>query len=171
MNSMISSINLTIVLMSCCSQWASVPEIVLALVGVCTTLIVGFNIVGALRIQEIEKHINKLSDLEANILDMKDKTNIALHLTWGIALFNAQPRSAIKEFLKAFQYSLEANDFLRAHTCLNNLEKMVKNAGSSNNNENKISIEIPQEIKNNKNYKVFEKELNRILGEINKWKE
>lgn len=109
---------------------------VLALVGVCATLIVGVSIIDTFalhsiiqkadeKIAEQGKRLEELEKLNDKVSKMRKQTNILFHHTWGLALEKEQPYAAFAEYWKAFVQAAQNDDIKRAKSCLSNAEKVV----------------------------------------------
>lgn len=152
---------------------------ILTLIGICTTLIVGIHFVDIMRLKDIEKRINELNQKEQLIYDLEKKLKIAFNATWGVTYLKYQPYSSLYHFLRAFHLALQYQDCLRAKTCLNGLEMVIKRFESlkdenkpydSNTDREKITETLLEEIKNEELYTVFKADINRVFTKINELK-
>lgn len=150
---------------------------ILALIGICTTLIVGVNVVDSLRVQKIEKQIEELDDmrtLKADLNKLKQDANIALKATWGISLIKMAPKKAIQETWGAIRLSLIANEASKLSSSysvmgflINSIEKdsdlscrLIKEC------EQEIPIKIAEEIKGTELYTLEKEKLDKYIKKI-----
>ena len=143
---------------------------VLALIGICTTLIVGVNVVDVLRVQKLEEQIDDLQDLKelkTELTGLKHNANIALNITWGLSFLNMNPKKAIQNAWKAVNLSLLANDPQRTNTSMNVvkflLSSIKQNAKLSDSFRSECKqrrpIEITEEMNHSDLYKLVEDKL------------
>lgn len=144
---------------------SSIPESVLALVGVCATFIVGIHVVDAIKLRELESKINIFNSMQNEIKDMRRNANVALHISWAMSYWNRKPKSACVELWKAFRLALENEDVLRANTCLELLEKFIKEKRYEVNTHS-LSNDM-KEIEEFTYYKVFKSRIQTILNQKN----
>ncbi len=166
----------------------SFPDLVLTLIGVCATIIVGVSVISALELLQVTRKLKEIDQIKRDIeatnqrmdetkqdMDvMINHANLALHISFGLALMEWQPTVTISECLKGFYIAMRENDASRAHTCLDTLEKVLgrfKKDGDilielNRKKADKIPKEIPEEYKKLKLYKVFEERLESVFKEI-----
>lgn len=156
---------------------------VLTLVGICATLIVGISVVDFISVRtafnEIDKRmdsllerIDRLEKMEGNIENMKTNINIANHVGFGLAFYAWKPEATVKEFYKAIEIALLANDAKRAHNCVDNLRKLINMLKEER--KDKISLQqkdkmksaIPQTLEKSELYPVFKESLDSLYSSI-----
>lgn len=164
------------------------PDLVLTLLGVCATIIVGISVISALELLQVTRKLKEIDQIKKDIeianqrmdetkqdMDvMRNHANLALHLSFGLALMEWRPAVTISECLKGFYIALRENDASRAHTCLDILEKVLgrfQNDEIIHNNlkksyTDKIPKKLPDEYRKLELYKVFEKRLESVFKEI-----
>ena len=147
------------------------PDTALAIVGVCTTMIVGVSVVDRMAIHDIEKRMEKLEDLEKKTDTMKTNANIANHVAFGLAYFNWQPEATIKEIYKAIEIAMRVGDAKRTNTCVDNLQKLVdllgkRSEGFSSTQKKKMINSIPKSLENTELYIIFKDKLAKLEKSI-----
>ena len=155
----------------------------LALVSICTTLIVGIKIMDTLKIQKYEDDMKRVFDLESKLENMKARleelrqhSNIALNANWGITFCSVDPKLSIEQSWKAVQLSLLLEDAKRTNTCINILNLVVKTIEKDNTISirlknkcnNSHPIVITDEINKTDTYKIFKDKISDIIEEIEK---
>ncbi|MBQ8714015.1 MAG: hypothetical protein IJ552_02270 [Prevotella sp.] len=167
----------------CC---INVSSTVLALVGVCATLIVGVSVIDTIALystlQKVEKkmteqnkRLDELGKLDTEIRKMKKQTNILFHHTWGLALEKEQPYAAFAEYWKAFVRAAESDDIKRAKSCLSNAENVVKDITQRKLGRGQLDAPdygqtlfiVPDEIKDTPVYVAFSDKVDALLTNIN----
>ena len=155
---------------------------VLALVGICATLIVGANVIDVLKLQKIEEKMKEL-DLMKRELEMIKKendelrinANIALNANWGFTLHTIQPKIAITQVWKAIKIAFSKNDTKRINTCLSILENLIKRIDKDKELSNMLKtesngtspIEIDDIIEGSEDYNTFKKRLGMVFQTVN----
>lgn len=161
--SFISSIvAIAIALMSLCGKcYSLVSESMIAVIAICTTIVVGIHLYDAWTIHNLEKRLEKLSGVEEQIEEMKHNSNIAFHLSWGLSFINQNPTKAFSECWKSLELSIRANDAIRANTCLNCLESISKKI-----NDKPLStiVKLSNDLLLSPLYKVFQKRIENLLN-------
>lgn len=124
------------------SRIALSADSALAVVAVCTTMIVGVSVLDRMAIHDMEKRLDNLNGIEKEIEDMKINANIANHVAFGLAFFAWKPENTIKEIYKAIEIAMKADDAKRTHTCVKNLQAIINIL-----NKRKVSNEEKEKIR------------------------
>ena len=142
----------------------------MAVVAICTTMIVGVSVLDRMTIHDIEKRLDELKDVEKHLDDFKTNMNIIHHVDLGLAFFTWKPDSTIKEVYKAIEIAMKANDAKRTHACVENLQKLVNilNEIKVSNDGKKKMMEYKMDIRDTELYPVFKDQLDKIFKSIEK---
>ena len=153
----------------------------LALISICTTLIVGVSVVDVMRLQKLEKQMDELKELKKDvekqkkeIESLRDNANMALDLNWGYTLFSIDPKNAIIKVWKAIDKSFEKESTKRVNTCIKvmntiitNIEKdpkliqLLKKETAGN-----VPIEITESMENSDIFSAFKTQIEKTLQKI-----
>lgn len=160
-----------------------IPEVVLTLIGICTTLIVGVSVVDALALRSIHQKLDEIKKIEQRIEAtnerislMRDHSNMCFHLTWGVAILSWQPHTAIKECWESIRIAMSLDDPQKVHACVDKTEKIVKMIKKEPELRNlyRCTAGVPKEIdagmKESKLYSTYREKLENIIKEVNSMK-
>lgn len=154
----------------CCT----ISEAVLAIIAICTTLIVGFAIVDNLRIHQMEKKIKDLEDIAISLTETKKELSAAFDVSLGVSFINWQPYTAFNYFQKGLEKSICMNNVKwigQSLKCMENVPKMIQKMNKNGTKiedkmKSKISLSTPDSIKEYEAYKAFQERIDRIYKEI-----
>lgn len=166
----------------CCLD---IPSIVLALIGICATLIVGVSVYDSYTIHNIQRRIeemrriqNELEKKEQNIVkennELKNSMYIANQLSWGLALMNLLPYTSFRYCFKGLLKALETNNTKATNNCLKCMNETNKLLKHKKNDKEVIKDSakykelpiIPEKIKALSLFKLVEERLNDIINEF-----
>lgn len=154
---------------------------ILAIIGICTTLIVGISVVDTLTIHRLEeklekqaKTIDELKELEHKVKQLKNQSNTLFHHTWGITYLNDSPHLALFEFWKALNSAVKTDDVIRAKQCLENSKTAMQNVDNQKSGDtikiskidNKKYLCISDEMMSSTIYKLNSIEIDEVLEKI-----
>ena len=161
-----------------------VPEVVLTLIGVCTTLIVGVSVVDALTLRSIHQKLDDIKKIEQKVNAtnerinlMREHSNMCFHLAWGVAVLPWQPHTAIKECWNSVRIAMSLDDPQKTHTCVDTTEKIVKMIKKKPELLNLyrctagIPKEIDAEMKDSELYSTYRVKLKDISKEVGRLSE
>lgn len=161
-----------------------VPEVVLTLIGVCTTIIVGVSVVDVLTLRSIYQKLDQIKEIERNIeatnerIDvMREQSNMCFHIAWGVAVLSWQPHTAIKECWKSVRIAMSLEDAQKSHSCIDITEKIVKRIKERPELSRlyKRTEDIPKEIdesmKKSQLYSMYRVKLKDIIKEVDRLSE
>ncbi len=151
----------------------SVDNGVLALVGICATLIVGIHVIDEINIRQIEKKTKELEKLIAELKRKGKKQDAIISLIIGMAMWVHQPTFALKESWKATTLAIKENDSEISNACIiitkwiiSKIEKDEELKGKISNSKKVLPQEVPQEVKEAQLYGLIHKELEEIIGKF-----
>ena len=150
------------------SRIALSADSALAVVAVCTTMIVGVSVLDRMTIHDLEKRLNNLEKTEKKLEEIKTNVNIANHVAFGLAFLSWKPESTIKEFYRAIEIAMRAGDVKRTHACVKNLKRLIDML-----NEKGVTETEKEKMKDNKIdindtdlYPVFKNQLSEIFKSL-----
>lgn len=158
-----------------------IPDLVLTLLGVCATFIVGVSVVNTMellevtrRLKEIDKIRKEVDEAKIQMEDLRHHANIALHVSYGLAFWSWQPKAAIKECLKALDIAMQQEDCVRAKTCVNVLDAVLKEICKDDKiksqlkrqNTEDILKDIPKWYEGHVPYKVLKDKIEEVFKKI-----
>lgn len=76
---------------------SNVENGVLALIGICATLIVGIHVVDEFRIRQIERKAHEIEKQTADFEKVRNNHSTIIHFALGLACISFQPKTALKE--------------------------------------------------------------------------
>ncbi len=170
-----------------CHSGASIPALVLSLVGICATLIVGISVIDTIvlrsvlhkvddKMEEQAKKMEELSKVEEDLQKTKQRANMLLHLSWGMTLSGNEPYTALLQYWRGFSLASQDNDIKCAKACLVKAEILVKDiAGRAR--KHPLSLDTPSkklheicitdELKSSHAYAAFGDRIEKLLKTIN----
>lgn len=134
----------------------------ISVIAICTTIIVGTHFLDAWTIHSIEERQKKLSQIEKELIEMKQSINIALHLSWGLSFISYDLGNAFQECWKAFEMAISFGDAIRAKTCLDCIEKIIRKDKDKSLNERIQQAILQSSIKSMSLYKVFKDRIDAL---------
>ena len=147
-------------------------DVVLSLIGICATFIVGASVIDAVRVHQIEKRLEEVSQSLIEIDYIKAGTNIGFNVAWGMAYLQWRPYSALRHFLKAYGYAIKMNDTIRAKACVscirlvyNTLKEKRESIDTTDKDKIKKALEGVRDEDLHKI--VFKRDIDKILSDIN----
>lgn len=154
-------------------------EDILALVGICTTLIVGINIYNAMSVRKLEIEREELHQNIRKIEQLNYKNEINIKISNGLAIMYIQPYNAFLMLFKALYLSIERSDTYDIERCIQLLEMFPKILGRikslySNSNEisetgkSKITTALIDNISNEQLRNLYQKRLQSIIEVVNR---
>ena len=150
------------------SRIALSADSALAVVAVCTTMIVGVSVIDRMAIHDMEKRLDNLNGIEKEIEDMKTNANIANHVAFGLAFFAWKPENTIREIYKAIEIAMKTDDVKRAYTCIKNLQTLIdilKNRKVSDEEKRKI-MGNNLDVSETELYPVFKEAIDKLYKSI-----
>lgn len=157
------------------SHIALSPDAAMAIIAVCTTMIVGISVLDRMTIHNIEQGIHKieerldeLNEVERRIDAIKTNVNIIHHVDLGLAFFTWKPEITIKEIYRAIEIAMKSNDAKRIHTCVDNLQKLINilNERKVTDDEKKMMMDYKMDIRDTELYPVFKNHLEKVFMSI-----
>lgn len=154
---------------------------VLAIISICTTLIVGLAVVDSLRLRELEEQLMELKNAKEELFELKNqfteikqKANISLDANWGFTLYQTNPRNALRQIWKAIELSFSLKESPRIKTCLKILNIVVEKIEKDNDLKKELKntckgempIEITKVIRLSEDYADFQEKLDQIIKKI-----
>ena len=158
---------------------------ILALVGICTTLIVGVSVVDTITIHNLQKQVDGLQKIqydlkdviaqcEAKLQEQKDRANISNNLSWGLALIGWQPYSSFLYFFKGLELSLATNQQKGVESCLHCMEQVPKSIARLKKHhqeidhakKGKIPLSVPDEICKYEIYRLIKNRVEKVFKDI-----
>lgn len=147
---------------------ATTLDATLAIIAICTTLIVGTSVVDSIKMNQMDAKIKELES-DAGLLKKKEKEiEVAVYISFGMALLNLQPKSAFNYFQKALVVAFKnenVNWIGYSIQCLENIPRLSK---VRDGNCNKTAhYDIPDDITKSSIYHTFKKRIENVYKEIN----
>lgn len=145
----------------------SVENGVLSLVGVCTTLIVGINIVDALKIKQMEVKVKEMEQVRNDLEVLRINANIAIHTSLGLSYFNSQQYvKAFEEYQKSYKHAFENNDAKRVRMCTKLMKETIECVNKLNQEERaEIKHKLERYLEQQKNKcSSDERYIDEVLG-------
>lgn len=158
-----------------------------AIIAVCTTMIVGMSIIDTLalrnaleridsKIELLNSRINELNLLEEKVCKLRRQCNILFHHSWGLSYLNSQPYDALCEFWKALELCARENDIRRGKSCLQNIEialnTIINNTAQHIEWKDKKDMSSPfsvsKEMKESSIYVAYCEKIEELIDKINK---
>lgn len=156
----------------------SVDNGVLALVGICATLIVGIHVIDDFKIRQLEKKTTEFEKMSAELERERKKQNAVISLNVGMAMWQDEPIFALKECWKAVNLSITEEYEKTAKACITITEWIVKKIEGKQElkekvakNKEKLPKEIRQEVKDSSIYNEYAIRIESIIDKFANWEE
>jgi len=149
----------------------------LALISICTTLMVGISVVDVMRLRDLEKQMEELKDTQKSLVqlnneigELKNHANISLDANWGFTLYTINPQKAIAQIWKAVVLAFSLNDTTRIKTCISLLEAAINRICNDKSLSDKLRkecmgkmpINITKEIRESEDFLDFQDQLVKV---------
>ena len=158
-----------------------IPELVLTLLGVCATFIVGVSVVSTIELHEVTRRLKEIvkikketDEAKTQMEDMRLHANIALHVSYGLASWSWQPKTAITECLKALDIAVQLDDCVRTNVCVSVLDAVLREICKDDKlrsrlkgkQEDDIPNDIPEWYKDHAPYKAMKDKIEEVFESI-----
>lgn len=153
----------------CGNPFSSTSDASLTVVAICTTMIVGINIVDRLEIREIRREMLRQCQMSDEMKVSLQSVKVAMNIMWGLVKANDKKYlSALYSFLSAFKIAIEMNDAYRASICIKQIDNLYACNSQWSEDPNKIkSIQkLLAELRPMQLAKVFENDIKKIRQTI-----
>ena len=148
---------------------------ILTLIAICTTLIVGINVVDAVKVNEMRKKIDELNTVTSNLEKNDKQMNVAVYVAWGLAFISWLPYTSFIQLQKGLIIAIQIEDPHKVGLCLDCMEKvlemiyLMKKKGQRvcKTGREKIPKTVPEDIAVEKMYKPFKDRIMNVYKTIN----
>lgn len=149
---------------------ANVENGVLALVGICATLIVGIHVIDEFKIRQIEKKTIEMEKVAEELRKQRNNQNTIIHLSLGLACLSIQPATTLRECWKAIEMAMDNESTLNTNTCIDTTKKLIRKIENDEvlknkvmDSKEKLPNEVTEAMVSSKLYRAFSTSLEEIL--------
>lgn len=142
---------------------------IIAIIGVCTTLVVGLNIYDAIMVREIDKKSERLQQKINDLEKLEYRSEINFKISCALSTLYDQPFTSFKFMLKALTIAMTNEDAESIEKCFNLLAQYHKinerHAFAKYKNDYVIQ-QIMTEMENCRLYNIYQKRINETLKSV-----
>lgn len=142
---------------------------IIAIIGVCTTLVVGLNIYDAIMVREIDKKSERLQQKINDLEKLEYRSEINFKISCALSTLYDQPFTSFKFMLKALTIAMtneEAESIEKCFSLLSQYDKINWQHSIAKYNNECVFQQILTEMENCRLYNIYQKRINEPLKSV-----